>query len=636
MTLFRQIAVIMSVLVVILLAITMASNYRTTGSFIRDQLYSNARNTASSLGLAIGKSGADRAMIETMINAVFDSGYYERIAYTDLKGNVIYERKAPLKIKDVPEWFVKRVHLRSTEASVPVSRNWRMIGKLKIRGHRGHAYEQLWTAFTEVVAAFFVLSLLALATIYFLLKIVLRSLRKVREQAEAVVGNRFVVQESIPRTREFGEVVRAMNALVVKVKEIYRREAEAMARYNELRYKDAETGFFNRNYFRVRLGAFLQSHDRYAEGYLMALQIRGYDERHKTEGANAVHALVLRLRDLLLERTQTLHDAVLCRTRESDFVIVLPSTGEDAMRRDAEAVAGACAENGLPVTTAVIPYHEGETLSEVLSEMDNALMMAAAEESPAVFHYRKEVVGMPSLGHDAWLSKLHEALQKDAFIPMLQPVKNERGAVLHEEVLLRLELDGEMYNAGRFIPIVAGVGMLAELDRYVVSKLERLGREQKRLAVNVTYEFVSHSSAFFWLDTLGAKWDEAGMRVSFEMSNGAVARDAEAAEAFAAHVRERGWRFGIDHFTVGSYDLHLLQKLRPDYLKIDAAYLSALIGNEEEQGRRSALFTITSLLDIRLVATGVDADTTARRLYANGVEWLQGFYVAQPRRGRMG
>ena len=78
MTLFRQIAIAMSVLVVSLLAVTMYTNYQTTIRFIEGQLYTNAKNTASSLGLAISKSseGRDTVMAETMINAVFDSGLY--------------------------------------------------------------------------------------------------------------------------------------------------------------------------------------------------------------------------------------------------------------------------------------------------------------------------------------------------------------------------------------------------------------------------------------------------------------------------------------------------------------------------------------------------------------------------------
>ena len=50
MTLYRQIMLAMSMLVLLLLATAMYINYKNAEGFIRDQLYSNAANTASSLG----------------------------------------------------------------------------------------------------------------------------------------------------------------------------------------------------------------------------------------------------------------------------------------------------------------------------------------------------------------------------------------------------------------------------------------------------------------------------------------------------------------------------------------------------------------------------------------------------------
>jgi EAL domain-containing protein (putative c-di-GMP-specific phosphodiesterase class I)/GGDEF domain-containing protein len=548
-----------------------------------------------------------------------------------MDGNVIYERSVPLKIKGVPSWFVERIHLKTTAATVPVGREWRLVGELSVLGHRGHAYEQLWQVFREVVGGFLLLSLLAIAGIYVLLKTVLRSLERVREQAEAVVGNRFVVQKDIPRTKEFRDVVLAMNALVLKVKEIYRQESEAIARYNALLYEDGETGFYNRNHFRIRLEGYLRAQDRFSEGCLILLQVRDYDDLHKARGANGMHELILRLRDSVLRHTERLHDAVRCRLRESDMMVILPSMRKEKALPVADAIAGECGRNDCPVACALITYHAGEALGEVMSAADSALMMAEGSEAGKAYYFEREKSRLPVLGHDAWVGRIREAMVRETFVLMGQPVRNTNDMAVQYEMLLRYEDGEQVLTAGEFMPIVAGVEMLEELDRYVVGLLARVAGS-RNVAVNVSHEFISKTANLQWLDTFATLWREKGLKVAFEVANGSVMRDPLAVEAFAAYLQERGWEFGIDHFTVGSYDLQLLQSIKPDYLKVEASYLLGLIGSGEEKVRTSALFTITDLLDIRLVATGVEDAGTARQLRENGIEWLMGFGIAEPTR----
>ena len=157
MTLNKQIMLVMSILVLLLLATAMFVNYKNAKAFIQDQLISNAENTASSLGVSIAQVKADKAMSETFINAVFDSGYYESIVLSDIDGNVVHESSVPVKVQGIPSWFIDNVRLESSEIVVPISSDWRMIGDLKISGHRGHAYEQIWQAFREMAIGFIVL-----------------------------------------------------------------------------------------------------------------------------------------------------------------------------------------------------------------------------------------------------------------------------------------------------------------------------------------------------------------------------------------------------------------------------------------------------------------------------------------------
>jgi hypothetical protein len=86
MTLFRQLFIFTFLLFLFLLIGTWLVTLENTRSFLIDQLESHAQDTATSLGLSISQYSVknDMPAIESMINAVFDRGYYRIIRYGSL------------------------------------------------------------------------------------------------------------------------------------------------------------------------------------------------------------------------------------------------------------------------------------------------------------------------------------------------------------------------------------------------------------------------------------------------------------------------------------------------------------------------------------------------------------------------
>jgi EAL domain-containing protein (putative c-di-GMP-specific phosphodiesterase class I) len=631
MTLFRQIAVATSVLVISLMGLTMYSNYRTDMLFIEDQLYINAKNTASSLGLAISKTadGKDEAMAETMINAVFDSGLYEAIVFTDVDGKTIYERRVPMKIDNVPEWFTELIKLPPAVAEVPVGREWMMVGQLRIESHRGFAYAQLWDVFKEVVVSFVLLSMLALVGIYFMLKIVLRSLRKVREQAEAVAGNRFIIQDELPHTREFRDVVVALNSLVYKVKDIYKHEADAIARYNALLYDDRQTHLKNRDFFMMKLKSVLTAEDRFSEGFIVILRLQEPDAVKNEQGAFALHKQLMELSDIARTAVNRIGEGFACRVREYDIMLILPSQDEAEVLQLLKSLASSCELCGCGVGIAAAAYRFGEEVSEVLAHVDYALMQSEVAKGDTPTLYRSERTDVPAWGHDEWRRNLLDAMKNDRFVPLFQSVTDRRGGTVQKELLLRLKVEDRLLNAGLFIPVVLHLELENEVDRYVLERMAETPHAAE-VAVNISGEFMRKSTTMHWLTSRHGTWKADGVKIALEVPNSVVLEDVETAVAFSNFVRELGFRFGIDHFIVDSGDLAYLQKIKPSYLKINAQYLLSLSEPQDDSKRNSALFTIARILDIDLIATGVDSKETSERLYESGITMLQGFWIDEP------
>jgi len=133
------------------------------------------------------------------------------------------------------------------------------------------------------------------------------------------------------------------------------------------------------------------------------------------------------------------------------------------------------------------------------------------------------------------------------------------------------------------------------------------------------------------ISSLTESWKAKGMDITFELPNALVTSNPEAVKAFAAHIHMQGWKIGIDHFTVGTYDLHLLEDLKPSYLKMNAAYLLSLVEGKKDEITKSSLFTLTELLDIDLIAMAVDSENTVERLKEKGITLMQGYWIGEPK-----
>ena len=92
-------------------------------------------------------------------------------------------------------------------------------------------------------------------------------------------------------------------------------------------------------------------------------------------------------------------------------------------------------------------------------------------------------------------------------------------------------------------------------------------------------------------------------------------------------VKDRGHQFGIDHLDVNS-PMQTLQDMQPDYVKVSARLLEDL-SHSESSGAYQALRTLTTALDIKMIAVGVDTSELSDYLIELGVEGLQGHLLGK-------
>ena len=306
MTLYRQLLIFTLVLFFLLFTGTWLAKLESTKSFLIDQLESHAQDTATSLGLSISQHNLeqDDPVIETMINAVFDRGYYKIIRYTGAEKNVIYDRELDVIIENVPQWFIRLIPLTTPEAEANIMSGWIQAGTIYVKSHPGYAYKTLWEDVRSVTIWFLICAIIVLIVGGFGLKLLLKPLVKVEAQADALCKKRYEIQEKVPWTKELRRVVEAMNRMTSKVKEMFDEQVTIAEGLKKHAYLDSLTGLGNRRFFDTQITARLDRGDSTTKGIVLLVQIQNLHQLNQEKGFQAGDDLLQKVANILQDTTK--------------------------------------------------------------------------------------------------------------------------------------------------------------------------------------------------------------------------------------------------------------------------------------------------------------------------------------------
>jgi EAL domain-containing protein (putative c-di-GMP-specific phosphodiesterase class I)/GGDEF domain-containing protein len=636
MTLFRQIQIFVAVLLTVMLAIVLKINFDNTKEFVRTQLYSNSKNTANSLSLSLSAVTDDQAMMTAMLRAMFDGGYFEQIMLTDAQGNVIENIHQEALIEGVPEFFVDFVNFENVSAEAQISNGWSIFGTLSVKGHPGLSYIRLWDTFRYLSLWFLAIGVLSLMVTNIVLRFIFRPLKSVQRQAEAIENNEFIINEKIPATPEMKQVVTTMNSMVAKAKVIYDREIEALKNYQELLYKDQQTGLYNRRFFMKQLGHFLQSEDENSSGELMIIAFDGLEDATMAVGHHAVNDFFSFCRDTLLPHSEKVSNSVAAFLNQKEFGIILPGADKDTSLNAAKDICAKISakiaadeklHGVLGVFCGAAGYSYEENLGSVLSKVDYSVTVAKSRGSGSAERFKDD--GQVVLGKLEWKNMIEEALKNNRFVLTSQSVMSDNGE-LHQEIYINMvDAEGVVQKAGYFMPMVISLNLANDLDRYVLEKtVEYLGSsENSTLAINITDMFLNDRASFTWFRKLLISARHLTGRLTFEISDSAIKNNLDICLDFAGLIKGLGFSFGVDRFEMSQQSLENLQQLKPDYMKVDHEYLIDTDAGEVAAALKS-LQTITESLGIKLIATKIDNEELRRKLESNNIKYFQGRGVA--------
>lgn len=638
MTLFRQIAIFVSILFLILAGSILWSSLLQYTQYTQGQIQSTADDMATNLGVTIANTvdGSDVAAIETLFNTIFDSGYYARLELESPQGDLISSRKRPVIVRDVPQWFVDALPLQPATGITTIMQGWAPLGTLRITLHPGFAYAGMYDTLRSLLLWLALILPVGLLLLWQLLRLLLRPLDTLEHQAEAVEENRFYIQKKLPKTRELRHVSATMNRMVRKMESIFNEQARTLSLYHDALYKDAASGLANRRFLMMQLEQLLHEESAIG-GTLMLIKLHGIKHLMQEGQFALAEQTVHILADLAQEHFKACSHPVIARLGSADFAVIVDLPSENAEscckglfeafskhppEREAAKTLWLCA--------GLTPLQKGRTPGEILARADFALAQAREIGPCAVVLTAPEVESLPA-GKIEWRNWLMHAIEAHQFFLVGQPVFNHDESLLHYELFIRLrDKDGIILPAGRFMPVATSLGLDFAIEREVLRMaIEQAASRTYPIAINLSRKVLKDADALAEFNAFITEYARvAKTPLTVEISHASLHDNVQAATLIAQELKKHDFALAIDHFDFGG-DLQLIQQLRPAYIKMNAQQLLEM-ADDPSPGALQPLQTLAKSMDIDLIAIGIDNEAMHQRLKQVSGIGFQGYLTGEP------
>ncbi len=631
MTLFRQIYSLLFGLFLLVVASVGYVQFNETQNFLTEQMESDLNNVSHSLGLMLVPSleAGDLATAETMVNVIFEGGYYQEVKLTWLVDGKQQVWNNNIRIEDVPQWFIDLGIFTPLRKESTITSGWLQLAKLEITAHPGFGYHELWRIMSHTLIAFSILFLVAILFARLGLTWILSPLHAIAEHAKSIAKREFGPDMPLPKTLELRDVVNAFNSMSAQLKKIFSSLDEEVTALRKKNLVDQVSNLPNRQYMMGRIGGWLGEP---GSGALMMTKFDWLEEVHSKYGYQVRDETIKLLSEKLQHELGEICESVIARIAAYEFAFLVTNVEREQLSKylqtlirtiNQEMVKAGCKPNE-DYAIGIAERIGQMNSSELLARSDNALQIALKEGK--VYHWL-ETNEQQLFSREQWRDKLTEAINRKQFRFRWQPVHyQDSDNVLQRELFCQLQIGDKLVHAGQFMPYVELLSLGSLLDRCLIEKIsedELLEKNAEAVAVNLTHHSISDPKFHEWLNHFLRNSRHAS-RLAFELPEAAIYTDIDACQALCTVIRDNGASIGIDHFGRQFGSMSYLQSLRPAYVKLDQSF-AQYDENQHNSELCRALVNVARGLEIDVIVTGIQEKSQLERFTPLKTQAYQGF-----------
>jgi len=378
------------------------------------------------------------------------------------------------------------------------------------------------------------------------------------------------------------------------------------------------------------------------------------DALGRTEGDAVLLAVSERLRQQVQEPDAAAAKELLAHLNGDEFALLMVDLGHDASLAAAALMRRASDLHRLfEQTVAVGPDALSLSLSlsigvTLLDGIADERAAEALRRADTALHQAKDAGGNQSVFFDArmgqWVAErfsleqdLRRGIEAGELRLYLQPQVDAHGRMVSAEALVRWQHPQRgLMGPVQFIGLAEESGLIEPLGQWVLEqacawlgRLRTLGRPLP-ISVNISPHQFHQADFSQRLQQVLQRHEASGDDLMLEFTEGVVLRQVEQVIERMGFLSGLGVRFSIDDFGTGYSSLSYLKTLPIHELKIDRSFVQDAPHNPGDAALVAAMLSVASLMQLRVVAEGVETEEQAAVFRRHPGALMQGYLFGRP------
>jgi diguanylate cyclase (GGDEF)-like protein/PAS domain S-box-containing protein len=422
---------------------------------------------------------------------------------------------------------------------------------------------------------------------------------------------------------------------------------------------DALTGLVNRREYERRLTDLVETaRTQRREHALLFMDLDNFKAVNDTCGHSAGDELLRQLTAMMLTRMRG--SDTLARLGGDEFGALLESCPLDQALRIANALRETVREFrfvwenktfSVGISMGLVPINsDSGDMNRVVAAADACCYEAKNRGRDRVQVYRPDEISQSGRHEElkivSQISRAFELGQFRLYRQRIAAIDHARQEPRYEVLARMLDRSGNLVPATAFMPHAERYNLLTSIERWVISSLvEFLHRQWKSNAlvhdplggadrgfysVNISGASINDKSFPEFLRNLLTRYQLPSGLICFEITETTAISNLTKAAELMHELKGMGCRFALDDFGTGMSSFAYLKYLPVDFLKIAGVFIKDMVNDPMDYAIVDSINRIGHILGMRTIAESVeDADTLAR-IKELGLDFAQGYFIAEP------
>ena len=281
---------------------------------------------------------------------------------------------------------------------------------------------------------------------------------------------------------------------------------------------------------------------------------------------------------------------------------------------------------------------DGDAVEELLKNADVA-MYAAKFAGKNCWRYFDPGMHKDNYEKMILTNSLRYAMDAEELYLEFQPLVAMPGrTVIGFEALLRWHSKTHGFiGPDRFIPLAESKGMIVSIGYWVIEKacrfvrrLSELGFDRLKVAVNISPRQLEATDLVESIETIVADAGISPNQLELEVTENILIESATDVSNKLERLSNLGIGLSLDDFGTGFSSLTYLRTLPVSKLKIDKSFIEGIAEDPIQAGLARSIIEMAHLLDIDVVAEGVETEAQLGILTQFGCDCVQGYVFSRP------